>query len=99
AGKRRQQNELAVEIGVPQFTQKVDPGHVRHLDVGNDEVEFRAFDLNQRFFGAHGGADNESFFSQKDLEQFAQRTLVIDDQNFGAFCHLQINHKSCARSL
>ena len=41
AGKGRQQDELAGEVGIAELTEKIDARHIGHLDVGDDEVEFR----------------------------------------------------------
>src|SRR5262249_26468979 len=87
-GKRGQQNELAAEGGFAKFTEEIDSRHIRHLDVGDDEVEFRCLQLREPFFSAAGTYDNEALFLQEDLEQFTQRTLVVDDKDFGPFLHL-----------
>src|SRR5262249_37414285 len=48
-GKRGKQDELAAERGFAKFTQKIDSRHIRHLDVRNDEIEFRCLQLRESF--------------------------------------------------
>src|SRR6185369_3084052 len=87
AGKSCQEDKLTAEPAVAQLAKKVDAGHVGHFDIGNDEIEFRRFGLNQSLFGAWSGADDESFLLQKDLKQLSKRLFVIDNQNLGSFGH------------
>ena len=69
-GKSCKKDELAAERGFAKFTEEVDSRHVRHLDVGDNEIEFRGLQLRERFFSAGGADDHETFFLQKDFEQF-----------------------------
>src|SRR5215831_17876471 len=71
-GKRCKKDELTAECGFPKFTKEVDSRHVGHLDVGDNEIELRGLQLREGFFSARSAHDHETFFLQKDFEQFAE---------------------------
>src|SRR5215831_13513750 len=98
AGESRHQDELPVEMSRPQFTKKIDAGHVCYFDVRNNQIEFRRLDLSQSFFCRDCGTHNEAFLFQEDLEQLAKRTLIVDNQDFSASGHLQIDDECRAHS-
>ena len=79
AGECGEQDELAAEVRIAKLAQEVDTRHVRHLNVGNDEIEFRAFYLKQTFFGARDAAYRETLLLQEDFQQLANRSLIVDD--------------------
>ena len=71
AGKRRQKNELPVEVVGSHVAQEIDARHVRHSDIRDDQVKLRRLDQIQRFRHALSCLDLESFFPQENFEQFS----------------------------
>ena len=87
AGERSEQDELPIEAGLSKVPQEVDARHILHLDVGNDEIEFVCSDERDAFGTAGGACDAVAFLLQEDFEQFADRPLVVHDENFGSLRH------------
>src|SRR5438094_162455 len=86
----------AYKSSFEKFTEELDSGHVGHLEVGNDDVEFRGLCFGETLFRPRGADDGKTFVLQEDFEQLPNRTVIIDYQNLVAFRHLQINHEGCS---
>ena len=89
AGECSEEDELPVEAGIAELPQEVDAGHIRHPDVGNNEIEFGCLYLGESFLDTGCASDGEALLLQENFEHFANRPFIIDDQYLGSFGHFR----------
>ncbi len=78
---RGHQNHRGVGRDLVRVAQDFDPIDARHLDVGNNHVEQRAVDLAFGQFAGSDGFHLVAIAAQGNVEQFADRALVVADEN------------------
>src|SRR4030095_13193442 len=83
AGERRQQNELSAKVVRSQMAKQIDTRHVGHADIRNNQVELDRFHQLERFLAVLRSASLKAFLLQEDLQQLANRSLVINNKDFG----------------
>jgi hypothetical protein len=66
-----------------------DAAHLRHLQVGEDEVVVRAPELVERAGSVLGRADMEAFHVEQVREHVADDLLVVDDEDARTLIHEQ----------
>ena len=91
------QDDRHVRRPLAKQAQQLEPAHVRHPDVADDDVRVRLCDLGQRVRGTLGEADVKPRRGQCVMQRDADRSIIVDDQDL--LCHPQrcINGARCAR--
>src|SRR3984893_921873 len=78
---RSHQNDRGFRRDLMRVPKNFDSIHARHLDVGNNHVEQRAVDFALGQFATGDGFHLVAIAAQGDIEQFADRALVVTDEN------------------
>src|SRR5262249_24328018 len=86
-----EKDELAAEACVAELTQKVDTGHVFHLDVRNDEIDFGGLHVDKAVLSAGGAGYFVALLLQEDFEQFPNGPFIVNDKNLGSFRHHDVS--------
>ena len=79
-GNACDQNESGCGRDFLAIAQQLDAVHIRHADIGNDDIEDLRSEPTLGRFAAGGHFDLVALLSEADFEQFADRSLVVDDK-------------------
>src|SRR6266700_1868496 len=85
--KGGEQDEMAAVIRGSELAKEIDARHIGHFDVRYYQIDVRSLHQRQTFFGIGCTGDLKSFLLQEDFKQLPDRSLVVDDENLGAFRH------------
>src|SRR5829696_1428767 len=80
---RRHQDHRGVGILLARRGEDLDPAHVRHANVGEDDVRLERRELREPLSTAVRGVRVEAGVAQQDPERLEDSLLVVDDQDFG----------------
>ena len=77
----RQDHHRDLRVAGTDALQKLQPSQLRHLQIGNQNVDSRLLQQFQRLFGGRGGVDLESAFNGDVGAQVARGHFVINHQD------------------
>ncbi len=61
--------------------QQIEPGAVGHLDIGDDDVELIALEVEASALDVPGRRHLVALASEEDLEELLHAALVVDDED------------------
>ena len=73
---------MAVFGGFSKSTYKFKSIHIRHIEIGNNEIEFFQRHSLKSFYPVSRGNDPESFDVKRCCDELSNRRRIINNQNY-----------------
>ncbi len=85
-------NHLHEQVAVMNLSNELETIHARHLQVGDDDLEFILGKQPQRFAGARSTHDFVAGLAQDVSDRFTRRRVIVDNQHALNLCGLSCHY-------